>query len=266
MAQLIDLKALIEKAEKQNGNGNGQTAAKPVEPTKPVEPKTIAEKPAEEKPAPLHNYTGNGVEGSRYRTTRDMDIADIAKEVRSYAKKQYPDFSFSVTIERYSGGQSMTIALMSAPFEVCTGFKDHRSGNTEPFKGHCTINQNFLNEETKNGYLLIDAARLVLLDVYQYANSYNYSDCDSMTDYFNVRFYITLNIGKWNKAFEVVKAEKTEQAKTASIAKQTACIIGSYKGHATIKLPNGFTFGVAKARAILANIEEIKAFVENHKK
>jgi len=41
---------------------------------------------------------------------------------------------------------------------------------------------------------------------------------------------------------------------------------GSYKGHATITLDAeskyGFTFGVAKARLILANLKEIEAFVK----
>lgn len=264
MAQLIDLKALIKKAEEQNGK-----TAKPVEPAEQAKTVSTAEKPepAEEKPTPIHNYSGNAFEGSRYRENQNKDIAEIATNVRAYAKKNYPDFSFSVTIERYSGGRSMTIALMSAPFEVCKGFYDNRTQKTAPFKGHAQLNQYSLKEEKpSNGYILTDAARLILLDVCQFANSFNFDDSDSMTDYFHVNFYLHLNIGKWNKAFEVVKAEKTEQAKTATTDKKTACIIGSYKGHATIKLPNGFTFGVAKAKAILANIEEIKAFVENHKK
>lgn len=44
---------------------------------------------------------------------------------------------------------------------------------------------------------------------------------------------------------------------------------GEYKGNPTITLPlgpQGFTFGLNKARAILAFIEEIKAFVKQHEK
>ena len=45
-----------------------------------------------------------------------MNIKDIAKEIRSKLKKEFPSCNFSVTIERYSMGQSMDICLMSAPF------------------------------------------------------------------------------------------------------------------------------------------------------
>ncbi|MEI6127281.1 MAG: hypothetical protein WCQ99_12095 [Pseudomonadota bacterium] len=44
---------------------------------------------------------------------------------------------------------------------------------------------------------------------------------------------------------------------------------GEYKGNPTITLPagpRGFTFGLSKARAILAYSEEIKAFVKQHEK
>ena len=48
--------------------------------------------------------------------------------------------------------------------------------------------------------------------------------------------------------------------------KVTKAFIGEYKGFPTITLPTtskyGFSFGLGKARSILANLEEIKAFVE----
>ena len=46
-----------------------------------------------------------------------------------------------------------------------------------------------------------------------------------------------------------------------------AATIGDYKGNATISLPmgsRGFTFGKAKARAILEYVDEIRDFVDNN--
>jgi hypothetical protein len=57
-----------------------------------------------------------------------------------------------------------------------------------------------------------DAARKVLDDVYQLVQSYNRSDCDSMTDYFDVNFYTSFDIGRWDKPFRVV----TRTARIAS--------------------------------------------------
>ena len=46
------------------------------------------------------------------------DIKIIAKEVRQELKKEFPKCVFSVQIERYSMGQSMTVSLMKSPFQV----------------------------------------------------------------------------------------------------------------------------------------------------
>ena len=47
--------------------------------------------------------------------------------------------------------------------------------------------------------------------------------------------------------------------------KVTRPIVGEFKGHPTLTLPNGskygFTFGLGKARAILDNLDAIRAFV-----
>ena len=54
----------------------------------------------------------------------------------------------------------------------------------------------------------------------------------------------------------------TENQENKTIGK---CKISNYKGHPIITLPNGFTFGLSKAKAILENIEEIRRFVEDNK-
>jgi len=41
------------------------------------------------------------------------------------------------------------------------------------------------------------------------------------------------------------------------------CKSFEYKGHPCLKLPNGFSFGLSKAKEIINNIEEIKKFVAN---
>ena len=61
--------------------------------------------------------------------------------------------------------------------------------------------------------------------------------------------------------FENLLAEKQEKRENKAIGK---CKISNYKGHPVITLPNGFSFGLSKARAILENIEEIKKFVKEN--
>lgn len=50
-----------------------------------------------------------------------------------------------------------------------------------------------------------------------------------------------------------------------------SAVLGNYKGHPTIELSmagedRGFTFGLKKARAILDNLDAIRAFVDKHDK
>lgn len=132
------------------------------------------------------------------------DIKDIAKAVRDYVKKKYPNCKFSVSIERYSGGQSLTVSLLEADFNP---LKDESfwqiSGDGNKY---FDVNQFYFEESDK----LTKEAIAVLKDVRDFYNQYNYDYSDPQQDYFNVRFYEHLNIGQWNKGFvQVAKKPKT---------------------------------------------------------
>lgn len=171
-----------------------------------------------------HNYTGNAWQGDRYDNS--LDIKEIAKRVRLELRKEFPLCVFSVTIERYSGGQAMNIALMSAPFEAVLHI-----GNIDPISRVFTpSNTPITGEAQLNGYAFRDGfnstnpkglnngAQLskegwhAMEKAYQIANSYNFDDSNAMIDYFHTNFYLHIEIGKWNKPF--VKTEKrTNRAK-----------------------------------------------------
>lgn len=137
-----------------------------------------------------HFYTANGWEGSHY--DRNLDNKAIAKKVREFVKCVYPDCKFSIT----SDYLKIHIYLMEAPFEA---FKDTTTKEAQ-------INHYYIERDDR----LTEKARVMMQTVYEYLNSYNYDDSDSMTDYFDTNFYVHLAIGKWDKPFKVV-------AKTARI-------------------------------------------------
>ena len=62
------------------------------------------------------------------------DISIIAAEVRQQLKAEFPLCKFSVTIQRFSGGQSMNVALMQAPFKALVG-ANHAQLNQYEFRG-----------------------------------------------------------------------------------------------------------------------------------
>ena len=55
--------------------------------------------------------------------------------------------------------------------------------------------------------------------VIAYAQSYNYDDSDSMTDYFDTNFYLSVYVGKWDKPFKIVQRTARLADKTPETAK-----------------------------------------------
>lgn len=92
--------------------------------------------------------------GSKYEETADLDIKDVAKLVRKDLKEAFPTYKFSVRIERYAGGQSISLEAYN------TGIDRH----------------------SESGNALERALR-------QVTDEYNYNDDDLLSDYHHTRFY-----------------------------------------------------------------------------
>ena len=169
-------------------------------------------------------YTENGFEGSRY--DRNLTTTDISKEIRKYVKKEFPDYKFSVRTSSFAGGSSICVSLMEYPVELTNHDRmrkyldEHFNRDYDwvytPTHGDMVYNQ--MTEEQKNdavdyrveniGYDQLNNYHLdsatwinpeilkVLKDVNNYVNSFNYDDSDSMTDYFDVNFYYSMEIGR----------------------------------------------------------------------
>jgi hypothetical protein len=146
-----------------------------------------------------HNYTGYGVEGEKYQEYKKADIKDLAKMIRKQAKATFPECKFSVRISRFSMGQSMTISLMAAPFEA---FAPENENVEDGWRsGYAQLNHYNLEGPRNNGAILTPEALHAIKTVVGYAEDYNFSDCDGQIDYFNVNFYLHVQIGEWNKNF-----------------------------------------------------------------
>ena len=144
-----------------------------------------------------HNYTQNAWEGEKYNGTWKTST-EIAKAIRKDLKEAFPNCKFSVRKEDFTGGRSITVSLMAAPFKVIEKVEN------EYDKTHYQLNNYCLDK-----YLLPDSplqltpqAVDLLKKVTDIAQDYNYSDCDSQIDYFDVNFYFHLEIGRWDKPFK----------------------------------------------------------------
>ena len=135
-------------------------------------------------------------------------LTEITKDIRKKLKEEFPNCKFSVTT---SHGHEITVALMSAPTSPFASL-DTISAYDPPLPQHDgkyqQLNPHHIKCDdqgrwTSNGAHLKAQYAKMLIEVIRLANEENYDNSDSMTDYFDVGYWFHLNIGKWNKPFEV---------------------------------------------------------------
>lgn len=163
---------------------------------------------------PTFNYTQHAWEGQNYQANRYLSYAEIAKKIREELKHRFPSCKFSITKESYSGGGSINVALMEAPFQVYrtpseelltpqnlsyyTVEETMKQWERMISEGYHQINNYYVNED----FYLTSQAKGLMTDVISLVNSYNFDDSDSQCDYFHTNFYSHFSIGKYEKPFK----------------------------------------------------------------
>jgi len=134
--------------------------------------------------------------------TTYQPVSEIAKEVRESLKKEFPECRFSVRSDYHS----MSVSLMSAPVSPFSKLAQYSGGYENkdyPFDGlYAQLNEKHLDNRC-NGYYLTNEAVSMLKKVVKIANKKNWDRSDIQSDYFDVGYYFDLEIGKWNKPFQV---------------------------------------------------------------
>lgn len=154
-----------------------------------------------------------------------LGTKEIAKRIRAQLKTEFKDCKFSVTIERYSGGSSISISVMETDFKTIKDFSEIQEENIQEHidrRGYTReqlqklqnaeyhqLNSHTLREEFNvngwcNGVYLTEQGHNFLKRVVEIADYYNYNDSDMMTDYYSVNFSFDIQLGKWNKPFTQV--------------------------------------------------------------
>lgn len=152
-------------------------------------------------------YTANGWAGSNYDSK--LSTKEISAKVRSYAKKNFPEFKFSVRSEWSMYADSMYIELKSGP---CVPFVEGSRSAERGYMSTMSTVKGWENELTPEMFKVLDA-------VTTYASSFRYNDSDGMQDYFDTNFYIHIEVSDEYKVIEPkakkssIKTEKAEEAK-----------------------------------------------------
>ena len=155
----------------------------------------------------MNFYTANGWAGSNYDSK--LSTKEIAAKVRSYAKKNFPEFKFSVRSEWSIYTSSMYIELKSGP---CVPFVEGSRSAERGYMSTMSSVKAWEDELTPKVFAALNA-------VSNYASSFRYNDSDGMQDYFDTNFYIHIEVSDEYQVIEPkakksnVKVEKVEEAK-----------------------------------------------------
>lgn len=130
----------------------------------------------------MNFYPANGWAGSNYDSK--LSTKEIAAKVRSFAKKNFPGFTFSIRTEWSMYTDSMYIELKEG---TCIPFVEGSRSAERGYMSTMSTVKGWENELTPEMFKVLDA-------VTTYASSFRYNDSDGMQDYFDTNFYIHIEI------------------------------------------------------------------------
>jgi len=155
----------------------------------------------------MNFYTANGWAGSNYDSK--LSTKEIAAKVRVFAKKNFPEFKFSVRSEWSMYTDSMYVELKEG---TCIPFVEGSRSAERGYMSTMSTVKGWEDELTPEMFKVLDA-------VTTYASSFRYDDSDGMQDYYDTNFYLKIKVSDEYKVVEPkakkssVKTEKVEEAK-----------------------------------------------------
>ena len=132
---------------------------------------------------------------------------DDVKHIRNELKKELPQYKFSVVRDHHS---SVTISLMKGPAFNDYEYFDRYNNVTKTANlsdgEHHQINQYHLEDfyGKENAEILSKIDTISRTAPAKNGGKVWYNDSDIQTDYFDIAYYVHINVGKWNKPYEVV--------------------------------------------------------------
>jgi len=158
-------------------------------------------KEQETKYVPAYCDPSNEVRGAKYEATRNLDITEIAKRMRADIKalNLRPGFKVAVRTQRYSGGQSIDIRVTALPDDFRV-YSEARASWDKQFPNSYRPPLSVADQHSPE----YNEVKAKLEAIH---NAYNRDNSDSMTDYFDTRYYGSVNFeGTWERGKAEVEA------------------------------------------------------------
>ena len=132
--------------------------------------------------------------------------AEDVNHIRVALKKEFPQYKFSVTRDHHLG---VNINFMKGPRFAEYEYFDRYSGEMKKdnLDGHHQINhfhlESFYGKE--NAEILGKVSEIAHTAPGLAGGKKYYNNNDIQSDYFDVAYYVSIHVGKWNKEYEIVK-------------------------------------------------------------
>ena len=132
--------------------------------------------------------------------------AEDVNHIRVALKKEFPQYKFSVTRDHHLG---VNINFMKGPRFAEYEYFDRYSGEMKKdnLDGHHQINhfhlESFYGKE--NAEILGKVSEIAHTAPGLAGGKKYYNNNDIQSDYFDVAYYVSISVGKWNKEYEIVK-------------------------------------------------------------
>lgn len=185
-------------------------------------------------------YTQNGWKGINFKWGRSTK--EIAQLVREYVKAKYPRFRFSIQTSYASMCSEIHIKLTEGYTDAFLSEKEFKEGFYREYRTRWS--SSFRSEEEliehinniwerryrneivvsrscadDDFYGLAPEVMNMLADVCSYVQSYRYSDCDGMIDYFDTNFYFFgITIGRYEKPYTINEKLASKKSRFMQVA------------------------------------------------
>jgi hypothetical protein len=122
--------------------------------------------------------------------------AEEVREIRKELKKEFPKYKFSVRKRQHS----VSVNILKSDLDFRSEFRD-------PTEKYMPVNQYFIDKSwsKKNAKVLNKIVKIIKTAPGKAVDGQEwFDDSDIMTDYFHTAFYIDLQIGTWEKPYELI--------------------------------------------------------------
>ena len=122
--------------------------------------------------------------------------ADSVKAIRVALNAEFPEIKFSVTNDNHS---SVVVSIMESPYNL---INEHTADEADIKSGYSSINHYYPDRYAHEALYqrIWDIVKIAPFNAGTEDEPW-YDRSDIQSDYFDVSYYLTLRVGKWNKAY-----------------------------------------------------------------